>query len=85
MEKPTVFVDEMVKGAFRSFTHTHQFIEKNDQTMMIDLFEYESPFGLIGTIADKLFLETYMSNFIDARGRELKRLAENYGVETEKV
>lgn len=27
MEKPKKFVDGMIKGAFHSFTHTHQFIE----------------------------------------------------------
>jgi len=43
MEKPTVFVDIMVKGAFRSFAHTHQFVEEKSSTLMIDTFEYRSP------------------------------------------
>lgn len=64
----------MIKGAFHSFKHTHQFIEKNDVTVMIDVFEYKSPFGII---ADKLFLKKYMSDFIYSRGKELKRIAEN--------
>lgn len=76
MEKPTVFVDSMVKGAFRSFTHTHQFVEENGGTLMIDKFEYRSPFGLIGIIADKLFLKKYMTDFIRSRAKELKRIAE---------
>ncbi|WP_039042991.1 SRPBCC family protein [Sporosarcina sp. ZBG7A] len=76
MEKPTVFVDSMVKGAFRSFTHTHQFVEENGGTLMIDKFEYRSPFGLIGIIADKLFLKKYMTDFIRYRAKELKRIAE---------
>lgn len=77
MEKPTVFVDIMVKGAFRSFTHTHQFKEEKGGTIMIDTFEYTSPFGPIGVIADKLFLEKYMTNFISSRAKELKKIAEN--------
>ncbi|TDQ40712.1 SRPBCC family protein [Aureibacillus halotolerans] len=76
MKKPTLFVDVMVKGAFKSFTHTHQFIEKMDGTLMIDTFEYKSPFGPIGIIADKLFLEKYMANFLSSRAKELKRIAE---------
>ena len=40
MEKPHKFVDVMVKGAFQSFVHTHQFIEHADGTLMIDTFEY---------------------------------------------
>ena len=44
---------------------------------MIDTFEYKSPFGPIGMIADKLFLEKYMTDFIISRAKELKRIAEN--------
>lgn len=76
MEKHHIFVDIMVKGAFSSFTHTHQFIEQNGGTLMIDTFEYTSPFGILGNIADKLFLEKYMRKFISSRAKELKRIAE---------
>ncbi|MBS3678730.1 SRPBCC family protein [Ornithinibacillus massiliensis] len=77
MEKPTMFVDVMVKGAFNSFTHTHRFVEENGGTIMIDIFKYKSPLGIVGIIADKLFLEKYMTNFIISRAKELKRIAEN--------
>jgi ligand-binding SRPBCC domain-containing protein len=77
MEKPIKFVDIMVKGAFSSFTHTHQFVEVKDGTLMIDTFEYKSPFGVIGLINDKLFLEKYMTVFITSRAKELKKIAEN--------
>ena len=77
MEKPHVFVDVMVKGAFKSFTHTHQFVSKESGTVMIDTFDYKSPFGLVGVIADKLFLEKYMTKFIVSRALELKKLAES--------
>lgn len=76
MKKPTMFVDVMVKGAFQSFTHTHEFKEVNEGTVMIDIFEYRSPLGPIGKIADKLFLEKYMTSFIRSRAEELKRIAE---------
>ncbi|WP_407271164.1 SRPBCC family protein [Radiobacillus sp. PE A8.2] len=77
IDYPIEFVDIMVKGAFHSFTHTHQFVEENDGTIMIDLFDYRSPFGLIGRLADKLFLEKYMTRFIMSRAKELKRIAES--------
>ncbi|TQR17536.1 SRPBCC family protein [Psychrobacillus vulpis] len=77
MEKPYKFVDTMLKGAFRSFTHLHLFEEKSGGTLMIDTFEYKSPFGLVGEIVDKLFLEKYMKRFIVSRANELKRIAEN--------
>ncbi|UOQ46868.1 SRPBCC family protein [Gracilibacillus caseinilyticus] len=76
MERPHQFVDVMVKGAFQSFTHTHEFIEKEDGTVMIDRFQYKSPIGFIGVLADKLFLEKYMRGFIVSRARALKKIAE---------
>jgi ligand-binding SRPBCC domain-containing protein len=77
MEKPNKFVDIMVKGAFHSFVHTHQFIEEQGGTIMIDKFQYKSPFGPIGVLADKLFLEKYMREFIVSRAKALKKIAEN--------
>ncbi|MFJ7726058.1 cell division protein [Neobacillus sp. NPDC097160] len=77
MEMPNEFVDIMIKGAFHSFTHTHQFAAEAGGTKMIDTFEYKSPLGLLGVMADKLFLEKYMRQFIISRATELKRIAEN--------
>jgi len=76
MEKPYKFTDVMVKGAFHSFTHTHEFIESGTGTIMKDTFSYKSPFGILGIIVDKLFLEKYMRDFIVNRAKELKRIAE---------
>ncbi|MGG3451796.1 SRPBCC family protein [Domibacillus aminovorans] len=77
MEKPNKFIDIMVKGAFHSFVHTHEFIEEANGTIMIDKFQYKSPFGLMGVVVDKLILEKYMRAFIVSRAKELKKIAEN--------
>ncbi|MFJ7935451.1 cell division protein [Sporosarcina sp. NPDC096371] len=77
MNRPYWFEDIMVKGAFHSFHHIHEFIEKNNGTLMIDCFHYQSPFGPIGVIADKLFLESYMKKFIVNRAMALKAIAES--------
>lgn len=76
MNRPYHFTDIMVKGAFHSFTHTHEFIESSTGTIMKDTFSYQSPFGFLGKIADRLFLERYMRNFIVDRAKELKKIAE---------
>ncbi|TFB14296.1 cell division protein [Filobacillus milosensis] len=77
MNRPYYFKDIMVKGAFKSFTHTHEFIEVEQGTIIRDVFDYQSPFGIIGKIADKLFLEKYMQRFIERRTLEIKHIAEN--------
>lgn len=76
MDKPYRFTDRMVKGAFHSFTHIHEFIESGNGTIMRDKFVYRAPLGLLGKTADKLFLEKYMRLFIVNRALELKRIAE---------
>lgn len=76
MVKPNFFIDVQVNGAFQSFTHTHEFTEIHYGTMMKDTFAYQAPFGIIGRVADKLFLEKYMQGFIESRSNELKHLAE---------
>ncbi|WP_339252247.1 SRPBCC family protein [Sporosarcina sp. FSL W8-0480] len=77
MNKPYDFTDVMLKGAFHSFIHIHEFIESGSGTIMKDTFSYKSPLGFLGIIADKLFLEKYMKRFIVNRAYELKRIAEN--------
>ncbi|MGF9908069.1 SRPBCC family protein [Brevibacillus porteri] len=77
MEEPRYFVDEMVSGAFKGFHHTHEFIPITDnQTRMIDIFDYTSPLGILGKLADWLFLEAYMTRFLRTRNEYLKQVAE---------
>ena len=47
-ESPSHFVDEMQKGAFRSFWHEHRFEEMDGATHMCDTIRYKVPLGLIG-------------------------------------
>ena len=56
-EHPNFFSDEMIKGAFKSFKHEHHFEDMNSGTLMIDYFDYKSPFGFFGRIVDILFLK----------------------------
>lgn len=75
-EPPTLFADEMVQGAFHSLRHTHQFEANAEGTLMRDCLEFTSPLGLLGRIADRLFLEGYMRRFLQTRNANLKRLCE---------
>mgnify|MGYP005989100041 CR=1 FL=1 len=70
------FADEMIKGNFKSFKHEHSFIEKNGKTVMIDNLMYETPFGIFGTLFDKLILKKHMINFLINRNQVLKQEAE---------
>jgi ligand-binding SRPBCC domain-containing protein len=77
MERPTLFVDEMVRGIFRSFSHLHEFRPVPGGTMMLDTFRYTAPIGPLGRLADGLFLERYMRTLLKERNRYLKQAAES--------
>ena len=82
-EYPYYFVDEMLNGAFKSFKHEHIFSNSYDNkfdksyTLMVDKFHFESPFGVLGKLANQLFLTAYMRNLLTLRANLLKDEAES--------
>jgi ligand-binding SRPBCC domain-containing protein len=76
-ERPYMFEDKMTHGAFASFTHTHEFHPDGNATLMVDVFRYRSPLGILGEVTDKLFLERYMTRFLEGRAEALKHAAES--------
>lgn len=75
-DRPNLFVDEMVSGAFKSIRHEHHFTASGDQTIMKDIFEFESPLGILGKIFNKLILTRYMRELLKERNRVIKEAAE---------
>jgi ligand-binding SRPBCC domain-containing protein len=72
------FADEMVSGAFKRFRHEHRFEQlDNSHTLMIDVFDYDSPLGFIGKLVDRIFLKSYMKRLLTHRNHALKNTAEN--------
>ncbi|MEO1053578.1 MAG: SRPBCC family protein [Bacteroidota bacterium] len=76
-ERPTYFADEMVKGAFKSFKHDHFFSTNGDQTILVDHFQFESPLGILGRLANYLVLTRYMTKLLEERNRFIKEYAES--------
>ncbi|WP_294231526.1 MULTISPECIES: SRPBCC family protein [Chryseobacterium] len=76
MHKPYHFTDIMLKGAFKSMKHQHLFRQEDRYTVMTDIFEFESPFGIIGKIFNAIFLRNYMKQFLLERNRMIKSAAE---------
>lgn len=75
---PFYFADEMVSGAFKGFKHEHILKELDNGTIAVtDIFNYESPYGMLGRLADVLFLEKYMKNLLLKRNTIIKEYAED--------
>jgi ligand-binding SRPBCC domain-containing protein len=75
-ERPDYFVDEMVKGAFKSFRHEHRFEQAGGKTIMTDIFDFEAPLGMLGKVAVVLFLRRYMMKLLQQRNLAIKQVAE---------
>lgn len=67
----------MVRGAFRRFDHDHFFSESDGITLMRDVFDFDSPLGILGSLANALFLTRYMTRFLATRNSAIKAAAES--------
>jgi ligand-binding SRPBCC domain-containing protein len=76
-ERPTHFADVMLRGAFGRMEHHHYFEHATNGTLMRDVFSFQSPLGVLGHIADVLFLTRYMKSFLIERNRVIKATAES--------
>ena len=75
-ERPRLFVDEMQRGAFARWRHTHRFVEQAGGTLAIDDVEFAAPLGVLGKLVDVLVLENYMTRFLVRHNAHFKREAE---------
>ena len=75
-ERPYRFTDEMIRGAFQEMTHIHEFVPQFPGTLMIDLFTFHAPLGVLGWLAETLVLTRYMNRLLLTRNRYLKQVAE---------
>ena len=74
--RPRHFIDKMVKGPFKYLRHQHIFENTPDGTLMSDLFDFQSPLGILGAIADKFILENYLRRLLTKRNELIKTTAE---------
>lgn len=76
MEAPVYFCDEMQQGDFKSFKHAHHFKQVANGVIMIDLVDFESPYGAAGRMVDKYYLTRYLERFLQQRNAVIKEYAE---------
>ena len=75
--RPHHFRDAMVDGAFRRFDHDQYFESSDTGTCMRDVFDYASPLGVLGQLADALFLRRYVCRLLLKRNALVKSVAES--------
>jgi ligand-binding SRPBCC domain-containing protein len=77
MKKPDMFIDQQVKGDFKMMKHEHHFKPCENGTIMIDMLEFEAPYGSMGKLFNKVYLTAYLKRLVEERNKVLKEVAES--------
>lgn len=77
MKKPEMFISEQVSGDFTVMRHEHYFKPCDNGTILIDLFYFETPYGMPGELLNKLYLTNYLKHLLEKRNKTIKEFAES--------
>jgi ligand-binding SRPBCC domain-containing protein len=77
MKKPEMFIDEQLEGNLKMMKHEHYFKPCDNGTLLIDLFYFESPYGVIGRWFNAFYLTNYMKRLLEQRNKTIKECAES--------
>ena len=77
MKKGLFYTNEMAEGDFKKMKHEHHFKKVDNGTILINLFSFETPYGLLGKMAEKLFLKRYFRKLLAQRVAAIKDYAES--------
>ena len=76
-DRPARFVDEQVRGPFRSMHHEHLFEDAGSGvTRMTDRMTVVSPLGPLGALVSRAVLVHYLRRLLRQRADHLRTLAE---------
>ena len=77
-DPPNYFQDTMTEGVFKFMQHDHFFLELSETTTeMRDRLTFAAPLPVLGQMAERLFLRSYMDRFLRHRNQILKQVAES--------
>jgi ligand-binding SRPBCC domain-containing protein len=66
-EPPHRFSDVQLRGPYRRWHHMHRFTAVAGGTQMVDEVDYELPCGLLGPVAQALFVRSTLDRIFDYR------------------
>lgn len=66
------FIDDQRIGPYKLWHHQHFFNKVKDGVEMTDIVHYQAPFGIIGKLAELLFINKKVKSIFDYRNRVLE-------------
>ena len=73
-DPPLRFTDVQLKGPYRKWHHTHEFVEVETGTLCVDTVDYELPLGPLGTLAHALFVRRSLDQIFAYRCQVIDQL-----------
>lgn len=74
VEKHKFFIDEQRVGPYSMWHHQHFLEETKDGILMTDIVTYKPPFGILGSIANSLFIKKKLKSIFDYRFVALEKI-----------
>tara|TARA_B100001142_G_C14322989_1_gene651191 strand:- start:1883 stop:2275 length:393 start_codon:yes stop_codon:yes gene_type:complete len=74
IEDHILFIDEQKIGPYKMWHHEHRFEQVDDGILMTDTITYVPPFGLLGMLANHLFIKKRITKIFDYRKNILEKI-----------
>lgn len=78
VRKGEYFIDNQKSGPYRFWHHQHFLKEIEGGVEMIDIVNYAAPFGLIGVLAEKIFINKKVRGIFEYREKKLFEIFGKY-------
>ena len=75
-QRPSLFVEEQVKGDLQNYKHEHHFMPVENGTIVIDILEFDIPKDIIGKIFGKVYFRKYLEEILRKRTELIRNYAE---------
>ena len=73
------FTDVQIRGPYRYWHHTHEFLPEGDGTLMRDTVRYAMRAGGLGELAQRRFVAGDLDRIFDYRGERVRELFDRGG------
>lgn len=75
LDRPNILVDKALKSPFKSWVHEHRFENVDGKTQLIDIINFEMPFGFIGKLIEPL-IKKDLEKMFNFRHTQTKNILE---------
>lgn len=73
-EPPHRFSDVQLKGPYKLWHHTHEFVAVSDGTLMTDRVRYQMPAGPLGRVVHAVWTQRTLAKIFDYRFQKIEEL-----------